>query len=105
MSQPRDCSALDRALAVNRELHARMEAGDWGQAASLENERRRLLETFFSERPAAADLSRILAVMRDLIASNDALIGLAEHRQRAVQREADTVSIGRRAVRAYGDVA
>jgi len=105
MSAPRDCSALDRALAVTRELHARMEAGDWGQAASLECERRRLLETFFSERPAAADLARILGVMRDLIASNDALIGLAEHRQRAVQREADTVTTGRRAVRAYGDVA
>ena len=100
MSGTQHCGVLDRALAVTRELQAHIEAGDWGQAADLESERRRLLEAFFAERPAAADLARVLGVMRDLIASNDALIGLAEHGERAVLREADTVTIGRRAVRA-----
>ena len=97
--------ALEAALAVTRELHACMEAGDWGRAASLENERRRLLDAFFSEPPSATELTRILGVMRELIASNDTLIGIAEHQQRAVQREADTVTLGRRALRTYGDVA
>ena len=102
MSTMRPHDALDQALEVTRELRVRMEAGDWGQAAVLEGERRRLLETFFAERPAATDLTRVLGVMRELIASNDALIGLAEHQQRSVQRDADTLNVGRRAVRAYG---
>jgi hypothetical protein len=97
--------ALERALAVTRELRERVEAGDWGAAAELESERRRLLESFFARRPAASDLARVLGMLRELVASNDALIGLAEHRQRAVTREADTIATGRRAVRAYGDVA
>ena len=97
--------ALDAALAVTREIHACMEAGEWGRAASLESERRRLLDAFFAERPSATELSRILTVMRELIASNDTLIGIAEHQQRKAQREADTVTLGRRALRAYGDVA
>lgn len=105
MSTARPHDALDQALAVTRELRARMEAGEWGQAAVLEGERRRLLETFFAVRPAAADLTHVLGVMRELIASNDALIGLAEHQQRAVERDADTLAVGRRAVRAYGGAA
>lgn len=96
---------LDAALAVTREIHTCMETGDWGRAASLESERRRLLDAFFAEQPSATELARILDVMRELIASNDTLIGIAEHQQRRVQREADTVTLGRRALRAYGDVA
>lgn len=96
---------LERALAVTQALRERVEAGDWGAAAALESERRVLLEDFFSTRPPADQLARALGMLRDLIASNDALIGLAEHQQRAVAREADTISTGRRALRAYGDVA
>lgn len=90
---------------ITRALRESVEAGDWGVAATLESERRALLECFFATRPPADQLARVLGMLRELIASNDALIGLAEHRQRAVAREADMVSTGRRAVRAYGDVA
>lgn len=105
MTEASRFDALERALAVTRALRDRVEVGDWGGAAELENERRELLEAFFARRPPATELARVLGQMRELIASNDALIGLAEHQQRAVAREADTVATGRRAIRAYGDVA
>jgi hypothetical protein len=97
--------ALERALAVTQRLRALVEAGDWGGAAELERERRELLEAFFARRPSAEELARVLGQLRELIQSNDLLIGLTEHRQRVVALEADLLATGVRATRAYGVVA
>lgn len=92
---------LERALELTHELRARVEAAEWDAAADLEAERRALLEEFFSTTPPAAELTHAVAVLRELVAANDTLIGLAEHLQRALAREADTLIAGRRAARAY----
>jgi hypothetical protein len=94
--------SLERALMVTRSLCERVEQGDWGAAAGLEAERRQLLEDFFAARPPAEELGHVVALLKDLIAANDSLIGMADHHQRLLAREAETIAIGRVAVRAYG---
>ncbi|MCU0976211.1 MAG: flagellar protein FliT [Steroidobacteraceae bacterium] len=93
---------LEQALALTAELRACVEAGDFEAAADLEAARRALLEDFFAVRPPAADLERCVGLLRELVAANDVLVGLADHLQRALAREVETLGTGRRAVRAYG---
>jgi hypothetical protein len=94
---------LDEALALTGELRSLVEQGDFDGAACLEATRRAHLESFFALRPPADDLPRCVERLRELIAANDVLVGLAEHLQRALAREAETIGTGRKAVRAYGD--
>ncbi len=92
---------LELALEVSGRLHACVQASDWAGAAGLEAERRQLLERYFASPQPAADLPRAVVLLKELIALNDALVGIAEHVQRGLAREADTLAIGRRATRAY----
>lgn len=93
---------LEQVLELTAELRRCVEAGDFEAAADLESARRALLEEFFAAPPPAAELQRCIALLRDLVAANDVLVGLAEHLQRALAREVETLGTGRRAVRAYG---
>ena len=94
-------SGLERVLELSRELAARVDAGDWEAAASLEADRRVLLEAFFAVPPPVADLPRTIDLLKQLLAANDLLVGRAEHLQRGLAREAETIGTGRRAVLAY----
>ncbi len=98
---PAHLDDLDAALELTHALRARVEAGEFEAAAGLECARRAHLERYFATRPAASELPHALARLRELVAANDALVGLAEHQQRALAREADTLGTGRRAVLAY----
>ncbi len=94
---------LDSALALTETLRGHVEAGRWDEAADLEAGRRFLLERFFERTPAASDLPRVVTRLRQLVVANDTLVGMADHVQRALEREADTLMAGKRAVRAYGN--
>ena len=92
---------LEQVLALTAELRACVEAGNFDEAADLEAARRALLEDFFSVRPPAAELPRCVELLKELVAANEALVGLADHLQRALAREAETLGTGRKALRAY----
>lgn len=92
---------LEQALALSRELQGRVESRDWEAAAGLEATRRVLLEGFFASAPPPAELAEAIRLLKELVAVNDALVGIAEHIQRGLAREAETVAVGRRAVLAY----
>lgn len=94
-------TGLERALELSRQLAGRVDAGDWQAAAALEAERRALLEEFFSVPPPAAELPRTIELLKQLLTANDLLVGRAEHLQRGLAREAETIGTGRRAVLAY----
>jgi hypothetical protein len=93
--------ACEQLLALTRCIRDGLENGDWGTAADLEAERRGLLEAIFDGPPAAADLPAITAILHEVVRVNDELVGLAEHRRRALERDADVAALGRTAVRAY----
>jgi hypothetical protein len=99
---PGSPAELDAALALTRTLFERVEAGEFEAAATLESERRAHLELFFSGRPRAEALGPCVERLRELVAANETLVGLAEHLQRALAREAEALGSGRRALRAYG---
>ena len=101
MSPGSRTQACERLLALTRRLRDGLESGDWGAAADLEAERRGLVETIFDGPPPAAELPAITATLREVVRVNDELVGLAEHRRRALERDADAVALGRTAVRAY----
>ena len=92
---------LGHLLSLTEALKAHLERGDWGRAAELELERRQVVERVFEAAPAAAELPVLTATLREVVRINDELIGLAEHRRRAVARELDLLAVGREASRAY----
>jgi hypothetical protein len=92
-----------RLLEITRELRGDFERGEWGRAAVLEAERRGIIERVFDQVPTDAELPMVTATLREIVRLNNELVGLAEHRRRAVQRTLDTVSTGRRADRAYAE--
>lgn len=98
---PQRSADFERLLELTRALRAQVEQGEWGRAAALETDRRAVVERVFDSAPTAEELPALVATLREVVRINDELIGLAEHRRRAIAREADTVALGHRASRAY----
>ena len=96
---------LARLLAITQQLRRDFECENWARAAELEAERRVVIERVFDDRPTPAELPGLTATLREVVRLNDELIGLAEHRRRALGRKLDTVAIGTRATSAYRRVA
>ena len=92
---------LERLLAITQALRAGFERDEWAGAGDLEAERRAIIERVFDESPTAAELPRLTATLREVVRLNEELIGLAEHRRRALGREIDTAALGTRAGLAY----
>lgn len=99
----RGCARIDEAIACTESLRIAVESGRWDDASQLEARRRALLDEFFSRVTPPEELELAIAGLRRLAAANDALIGLADHVQRALEREALVLGTGRRAARAYLD--
>jgi hypothetical protein len=93
--------ALRRAVEISLELVDIAERGDVREAAHLDVERRRLLDSLRS-RPTAIDTDERL-LLQKIAHLNDQAIGLLVHRRRRTEREIDTVAVGRRALIAYSD--
>jgi len=93
-----------RLLQLTERLKGHLERAEWGAAAELELERRSLVEHVFDVAPAATELPVLTATLREVVRINDELIGLAEHRRRAIARDLDMLAVGRDASRAYGEV-
>lgn len=94
---------LDRLLAITQQLRAGFERDEWAGAGDLEAERRAIIERVFDEVPTAEELPRLTATLREVVRLNEELIGLAEHRRRALGRELDLRALGTSARRAYLD--
>ena len=95
------CAWLTEALDCTEALRIAVESGQWDEASRLEECRRSLLDRFFARVTPPEELEQAIARLRQLAAANDALIGMADHVQRALEREATTVNTGRQAARAY----
>lgn len=98
---PQGGNWLDEAIECTESLRVAVESGQWDDASELEERRRALLDLFFSRVTPPEELELAIAGLRRLAAANDALIGLADHVQRSLEREALVLGTGRRAARAY----
>jgi hypothetical protein len=101
---PSRITELGLLLKLTESLKTHLEQGEWGRAAELEVQRRELVERVFDTVPAATELPVLTATLREVVRINDELIGLAEHRRRAIGRDLDMLAIGRDAARAYQGV-
>jgi hypothetical protein len=99
MSHAAAGAALERALEISRELAADADRGEVGSTASLDAERRQLLQ-FVRGALQPLDASA-REVLREIAQLNARAIGHLEHRKRSLARDMDMVAVGRRAVRAY----
>ena len=90
-----------RLLEITQLLRQEFESDQWSGAAELEAKRRAILERVFDEHPTAAELPSLTAALREVVRLNHELIGLAEHRRRALGRALDTNALGARAGRIY----
>ena len=94
-----DRAGLMRALEISRQLVAVAESGEARSVADLDAERLRLLDsTRRGTGPLGASERQMVREINDL---NDKAIGFLEHHRRRIEREMDTVGIGRRAIIAY----
>ncbi len=96
--------AAGELLDVTRRIRDDIANDRWGAAAELEHGRRVLIERVFAGVPAPDELPALTERLREVVRLNDELIGLAEHRRRALAREADVVAVGQSALRAYSAV-
>ncbi len=94
-------AALAEALECTEALRLAVESGRWEEASELEARRRGLLDGYFARVTPPEELAEAVERLKCLAAANDALIGLADHVQRALEREALTLDTGRRAAQAY----
>ena len=95
---------LGRALEETRAVEALIERGEWQQALEHDALRQRLLAAAFGQDGSHALDPKLRVLADELLRMNNRLIGLAEHRRRGVERESDTLQLGRRAVAAYHQV-
>lgn len=95
------CAFLAEALDCTEALRLAVESGEWDRASQLEERRRGLLDRFFARVTPPEELAEAVERLKRLAAANDVLIGIADHVQRALEREVLTVDAGRRAAHAY----
>lgn len=96
--------SLDGILEMTRRVLTLVEAGEWSQAAQVDTDRRQQLQNFCAALEPQKTPPAIVATLAEVLKLNDALIGAVQHRQRSLLREAETVKVGRRAIRAYAGV-
>ena len=100
MSRQEAIQALERALAISRELRRRCRGRRCARRADrLDAERLRLLKSVRHALQPMDEKDR--AVLREIAELNDRSIGRLEHRFRAKCRDMDMLAAGRRALRAY----
>lgn len=92
-------AALQRALELSRELGAIADSGEIEAAIRLDADRLQLLKAACSALRPADDHER--GLLREIDTLNALAIGTLQHRQRAMARDLDMMSVGRRAMRAY----
>ena len=104
---PQDVSTaalLARALEETHAVEALIEQGEWQQALERDAARQLLMMAAFGQDASRALDPELRALTDELLRMNNRLIGLAEHRRRAVERESDVLQLGRRAAAAYHQV-
>ncbi len=99
MTRPHGREALERALALSREVAALADHGDIDAATRLDAERLQLLKTARAAlREPDEQEKRLIDEINTL---NSLALGALQHRQRAMARDMDMMAVGRRAMRAY----
>jgi hypothetical protein len=99
MSREAAEAALERALAISRELVSAAESGAVEDVLRLDAERLGLLKSVRHALQPMSDKNR--SAIRAIAELNARSIGQMEHRFRAKCRDLDMLAAGRRAVRAY----
>ncbi|MGH8262892.1 MAG: hypothetical protein ACRETU_02435 [Steroidobacterales bacterium] len=92
---------LKRVLEETRAVERLIEQGEWQQAVERDAIRQRLLAEAFTQDGSRVVDEEMRVIAGELLKLNDRLVGLAEHRRRGVERESDTLQLGRRALAAY----
>lgn len=90
---------LRLASQLTRELAKIADHGEADRIPALDAERRALLESLRSTRVPLDEEGRRL--WQEIAAQNDRVIGVLEHRRRALERDLDVAVTGARALRAY----
>ncbi len=92
-------TTLARAVEVSRGILAAADAGEAGRVLELDAERRALLASVRADGRRLD--SRAAALLEQIRVLNDEALGRMQHGMRRLEREFDTVKVGRRALAAY----
>jgi Flagellar protein FliT len=92
---------LARVLELTRSARESAQVGDWSLAVALESERRPLLQTLFAQPIAPEARVRLVAAIREILASDAGLIALAAAGRNETAEESRKIRRGRKAAQAY----
>lgn len=98
---PERAAQLLQALDLTGELLEAARVGDWERVAGLQQRREDLLQAFFSTPLPREAEAAVAAHLRDMAALNDEAVSLISEARDALGGELQTMSLGRRARRAY----
>ncbi len=99
MTRAQGREALQRALEISRELATVAECGKIETAIQLDTDCLQLLKAARAALTQPDEQERRL--LDEITTLNALAVGAFQHRQRAIARDLDMVSVGRRALRAY----
>jgi hypothetical protein len=94
-----ELAAAVQALSVEMLDLAR--ADEWEAVTEREERRRRLLQDLFAQDPPAAAVAALEACIRQVLASDAALLVLGRQRQAELAHQVGTLTISRKARLAY----
>ena len=92
---------LDRILELTRTGRESAQAGDWTAVVAFERERRPLIRALFAEPIPVQMRTRVAAAIREILASDAALIAVAAAGRNDTAAESRKVRRGRNAAAAY----
>ena len=71
-------SELEKFQAITHEMFALAEVSHWEKLPDLENERKKIIESFFSKEVSIQDSPQVEKVIQDVLLINDKITELAE---------------------------
>jgi hypothetical protein len=95
-------AALERALQLSRALLAAADRGEGETVRSIDAERLQLLKS--ARRSATAFDAGQRTMLTEIAVLNDKSIGTLEHHRQIKGHQMEEAAMGRRAVRAYGNI-
>lgn len=86
---------------LSESMMAHAKAGEWEALATLEQQRRALIESFFATPVGPAEAPKVAQYIESLLAQDKVMMSLGTTATEQVQGEINTFSTGRKAKQAY----
>jgi len=83
--------ALEQAQIISWKMLALAEQCDWDQLPDLENKRKKIMESFFSQPVPVHDSAQVEKIIQDVLIINDQITALAEKEKVSIGQQRQNI--------------